>query len=110
MTLNLLLAWWNLIYLVPFTLALMYLGLFVFTGITFGEADADVDTDADVGVDVDERLLWLCMSWCPELIVFGMGPIICTPISSCSSSHDMAPAEGGEHGRDVGWCGTISIS
>jgi membrane protein implicated in regulation of membrane protease activity len=53
MTIELLLAWWNLIYIVPFILALMYLGLFVFTGITFGDADADVDMDADVDADAD---------------------------------------------------------
>src|SRR4051794_14098057 len=53
MTLELLLAWWNLIYIVPFALALMYLGLFVFTGITFGDADADADFDADADVDAD---------------------------------------------------------
>jgi membrane protein implicated in regulation of membrane protease activity len=57
MTLELLLAWWNLIYIVPFVLALMYLGLFVFTGITFGDADADADagfdTDADADMDAD---------------------------------------------------------
>ena len=51
MPLNLLLAWWNLVYIVPFALALIYLGLFVFTGITFGDADADVDADADADVD-----------------------------------------------------------
>jgi hypothetical protein len=31
----------------------MYLGLFVFTGITFGDADADADFDADVDAEVD---------------------------------------------------------
>lgn len=49
MTLMMLLQWWNLIYLVPFGLALIYLALFVFTGITFGEADADSDLDAHAG-------------------------------------------------------------
>src|SRR5215470_11430089 len=51
MPLQLLLAWWNLIYIVPFVLALFYLGLFVFTGITFGDADMDADVDADVDAD-----------------------------------------------------------
>jgi membrane protein implicated in regulation of membrane protease activity len=53
MTMTLLFAWWNLIYIVPFALALMYLGLFVFTGITFGDADADFDADADADLDAD---------------------------------------------------------
>src|SRR6187401_1355265 len=53
MPLTLMLAWWNLIYIVPFLLAVVYLGLFVFTGITFGDADADVDMDADADLDAD---------------------------------------------------------
>ena len=53
MPLQMLVAWWNLIYIVPFVLALLYLGLFVFTGITFGDADADVSVDADADADVD---------------------------------------------------------
>jgi len=48
MPLSLMLTWWNLIYIVPFLLAVAYLGLFVFTGITFGDADADVEMDGDV--------------------------------------------------------------
>jgi hypothetical protein len=53
MPLQVLLSWWNLIFILPFGLALMYLGLFVFTGITFGDADADADMDADADVDAD---------------------------------------------------------
>jgi membrane protein implicated in regulation of membrane protease activity len=63
MTVTLLFAWWNLIYVVPFGLALLYLGLYVFTGLTFGdgdlhldhdlEMDHDVDVDHDVGVEHD---------------------------------------------------------
>jgi membrane protein implicated in regulation of membrane protease activity len=56
MPLNLLLAWWNLIYVLPFALALTYLGLFVFTGITFGDVDADVDMDADTSVHVEAHV------------------------------------------------------
>jgi hypothetical protein len=52
MSAGMLLEWWNLIYLVPFGLALVYLALFVFTGVTFGDADADADLDADAGADV----------------------------------------------------------
>jgi hypothetical protein len=48
MSLRLLIEWWNLIYLVPFGLAILYLGVFVFTGITFGDADADADMDTDM--------------------------------------------------------------
>jgi membrane protein implicated in regulation of membrane protease activity len=51
MPLELLLAWWNLIYILPFVLALIYLGLFVFTGVTFGDADADMDADAQLHVE-----------------------------------------------------------
>ena len=56
MPLNLLLAWWNLIYILPFALALTYLGLFVFTGITFGDVDADADMDADTSLHVEAHV------------------------------------------------------
>jgi len=56
MTLQWLLSWSNLIFVVPFVLALLYLGLYTLSGITFGDADADVgadlDGDADLGGDV----------------------------------------------------------
>ena len=52
MPLQVLLAWWNLVFIVPFGLALFYLGLFVFTGITFGDADADMDADVDADADM----------------------------------------------------------
>jgi hypothetical protein len=42
-----LLGWWNLIFLVPFFLALLYLCLYSLTGISFGEPDADADLDGD---------------------------------------------------------------
>jgi hypothetical protein len=51
MTLNWILGWWNLIYLAPFLIALTYLGVYVMTGITFG--DADVSADHDLGADHD---------------------------------------------------------
>jgi membrane protein implicated in regulation of membrane protease activity len=51
MTAQWLLSWWNLIFLLPFSLALLYLGLYTASGITFG--DADVDHDFDIGGDVD---------------------------------------------------------
>lgn len=65
MTLQWLVNWWNLIFLLPFGLALLYLGLYTVSGVTFGEsdldadhdfhagADADADADADAGVDHD---------------------------------------------------------
>jgi len=53
MTMTNLLEWWNIIYVAPFALALLYLGLFVFTGITFGDADADVDANADANIPGD---------------------------------------------------------
>jgi hypothetical protein len=47
-----LLSWWNLIFLLPFGLAAIYLGLYALTGITFGDADADHDFDADADHDI----------------------------------------------------------
>jgi len=67
MTAAWLLSWWNLIFIVPFFLALVYLGVYTFSGWTLGgdfdadhgvDADHDlaVDHDADVGVDHDADL------------------------------------------------------
>ena len=53
MTLQLLLSWWNLIYLVPLALALIYLVVYMSTGLSFGDADADVSADADTDADAD---------------------------------------------------------
>lgn len=53
MTLQYILAWWNLIFVVPFALALLYLGLYTLTGITFGDADAHIDGDFDADADAD---------------------------------------------------------
>lgn len=47
MTWDWLLAWWNLIFVVPFGLGLVYMGLYIATGLSFGEGDADVDGDVD---------------------------------------------------------------
>jgi hypothetical protein len=51
----LLLAWWNLIYLLPLLLALLYLVVYAASGLTFGDADvaADGDAHADVEADAD---------------------------------------------------------
>src|SRR5439155_16281452 len=53
MTVQALLAWWNLIFVVPFGLALVYLALYTLSGVTFGEADADSHFDTDGDADVD---------------------------------------------------------
>jgi hypothetical protein len=53
MTLLWLLSWWNLIFVLPFALALIYLGLYTVSGITFGDADTDAGFDADADADVD---------------------------------------------------------
>ncbi len=53
MTIQWILGWWNLIYLAPFLIALTYLGVYVMTGITFGDADVDHDLDADADHDID---------------------------------------------------------
>ena len=45
--------WWNLIFIVPFGLALLYLGVYAISGITFGDGDADFGADADVDADAD---------------------------------------------------------
>jgi membrane protein implicated in regulation of membrane protease activity len=51
MTLEWLLGWWNLIFLAPFAVALLYLFVYTLTGVTFGDMDADADADADADHD-----------------------------------------------------------
>ncbi len=69
MSAELMLAWWNLLFIVPFLLALLYLAVYAVSGVTFGDGDvemagdlhadlggdlhADVDHDFDGGVDHD---------------------------------------------------------
>jgi membrane protein implicated in regulation of membrane protease activity len=65
MSAELMLAWWNLLYIVPFLLALLYLAVYAVSGVTFGEGDfemagdlhadlhADIDHDLDAGLDHD---------------------------------------------------------
>lgn len=55
MTLDWLLGWWNLVFVVPFGLALLYLILYAASGVTFGDADADGDL-AEPDVDHDVHL------------------------------------------------------
>lgn len=53
MTTQWLLGWWNLIFIVPAGLAMLYLGIYTLSGITFGDPEADVETDADLDGDAD---------------------------------------------------------
>ena len=53
MNLQWLLGWWNLIFVAPFAVALVYLFASVLTGIGMTDADADVHADADADVDAD---------------------------------------------------------
>jgi membrane protein implicated in regulation of membrane protease activity len=55
MTLVWLLSWWNLIFILPFGLALFYIGLYTMSGLTLGEGEADLhgDVGGDVGGDAD---------------------------------------------------------
>jgi membrane protein implicated in regulation of membrane protease activity len=47
-----LMLWWNLIFIVPFGLALLYLGVYAMSGITFGDADVGVDADMDADAEI----------------------------------------------------------
>ena len=52
-------GWWNLVFLAPFLLALIYLGVYAASGLTFGDADADAggaDADHDFDADADHDL------------------------------------------------------
>lgn len=53
LTLEWMLGWWNLIFVVPFAIALTYLGLYISTGITFGDADVEAHIDADAAAEAD---------------------------------------------------------
>lgn len=53
MTMSMLTSWWSVMYLVPFGLALVYLGVFVLTGVTFGDAGVDAHVEVDAGADLD---------------------------------------------------------
>src|SRR5207249_11936126 len=62
MTMQWILGWQNLIFVVPFGLAVIYLGIYTLSGWTFGDADADggidhdIDTDVDAHIDVDAHV------------------------------------------------------
>ena len=55
---ELLLAWWNLIFELPFGLGLLYLAVYTLSGWTFGETGADgaMDHDIDASLDADGHL------------------------------------------------------
>jgi len=53
MTNDWILGWWNLVFLAPFALALIYLFVYSVTGVTFGDAEHDTDFGHDVDADAD---------------------------------------------------------
>lgn len=73
MTWDWLLAWWNLIYVVPFGLGLSYMGLYVATGLSFGDGEADVDGDGDLD-DGDHKIHFGGDTWL-ELLGIGRVPL-----------------------------------
>lgn len=68
MTTQWILGWWNLIYLAPFLIALTYLGVYVMTGMTFGDADHDVSADhgGDAAHDAADHSAEKELSWEPS--------------------------------------------
>src|SRR2546423_6167134 len=46
-------AWYNVIFLVPFVVAMLYVGIYAVTGLTFGDADIDADADVDADAHVE---------------------------------------------------------
>jgi membrane protein implicated in regulation of membrane protease activity len=56
MTTDWIFGWWNLVFIAPFLLALVYLGVYAVSGLTFGDADADTNTDFDHDADVDHDI------------------------------------------------------
>lgn len=53
MTMQWIFGWWNLIFIAPFAVAIVYLLAAVLTGVGMTDADADHDVDADTDHDVD---------------------------------------------------------
>jgi membrane protein implicated in regulation of membrane protease activity len=56
MNLPWMLGWWNLIFVAPFGVAMLYLFVCTLSGVGMGDADADADVDADVDADADADL------------------------------------------------------
>jgi membrane protein implicated in regulation of membrane protease activity len=53
MTMQWIFGWWNLIFVAPFAVAIIYLLAALLTGVGMGEADVDHDVDADADADHD---------------------------------------------------------
>jgi membrane protein implicated in regulation of membrane protease activity len=53
MTLQWILGWWNLIFLAPFAVALVYLFACTLSGVGMGDGDADAHGDVDADADAD---------------------------------------------------------
>jgi membrane protein implicated in regulation of membrane protease activity len=53
MTLQWILGWWNLIFLAPFAVALVYLFACTLSGVGIGDGDADAHGDVDADADAD---------------------------------------------------------
>src|SRR5690349_3201668 len=45
--------WYNLIFVVPFVLALLYVGIYAVSGLTFGDTDVDASADVDADAHVE---------------------------------------------------------
>ncbi len=58
MTIQWLLAWYNLIFILPLFLALLYVGIYAVSGLTFGDTDVDAggDVDADGHFELHDHL------------------------------------------------------
>ena len=56
MTSDWLLGWQNLIFILPFSIALIYMLLYAVSGVTFGDADAEHDFSAEADIDADADL------------------------------------------------------
>lgn len=54
MTTQSVLNWWNLIFLAPFAMALLYLGVYTLSGWTFGDVDADAEVEAETDVAFEQ--------------------------------------------------------
>ena len=54
MTLQWIVGWWNLVFIAPFAVAIVYLLAALLTGVGMGEADADHDADAGADSDADQ--------------------------------------------------------
>src|SRR4051812_45155957 len=55
MTIQWILEWYNLIFILPLFLALLYVGIYAISGLTFGDADVDAsgaDVDADAHIEL----------------------------------------------------------